>query len=110
MRDPGSSERPWSASISSTIYEMIKGELLNQRSGRTWRTGHATLFAASERTSFSSRVVLNVVTHLFATSRNSTGCFLSALALPLSVALPKMDVNGPCLAFHAALFLERTNA
>ncbi len=27
MREPGSFERPWSASISSAIYKMIKGQI-----------------------------------------------------------------------------------
>ena len=30
MRDPGSSERPWSASISSAIYKMIKEQFSNR--------------------------------------------------------------------------------
>ena len=47
--------------------------------------------------------------NLTAASRNSFGTESLGLSLSLPFALEKTDFIVPCFAFHAVLFLERTN-
>lgn len=75
---------------------------------QTCNPGLATLSAASALTSFSPSSVLRISTNRRASWRNSAGVRLIKVSFPLPLSSPKTDFIGPCRAFQAALFLERS--